>query len=221
MPGGKRSITALMILAVVALLSLTGADCAISINSGSSSSSGNKEDDATVKIGVAEGSLVDAPVEGVQYESGSLRGVTGPAGEFRYESGGLVRFYIGDIPLGRAVPGKALITPLDLVAGGNLDSVAVINIGRLLQSLDEVAGDDRISIPARVRDRALTSNAALTGIIEYLDYADETRFVNAASQLLAVLTDGYPHTVVLVDAAEAQSHMRNAFTRAGVPLNNR
>jgi hypothetical protein len=209
---------ALMILAVVALLSLTGADCAISINSGSSSD--DKKDEATVKIGIAEGSLVDAPVEGVQYESGSLRGVTGPGGEFRYESGGLVRFYIGDIPLGRAVPGKALITPLDLVAGGTLDSVPVINIGRLLQSLDAVAGDDRISIPARVRDRALVSNAALTGIIEHLDFADETRFVNAASQLLAVLTDGYPHTVVLVDAAEAHSHMRDALTRAGVPLNN-
>ena len=218
MPDSKRSITGLTILAVVALLSLTGADCAISINSGSSSDDKEDKDDATVKIGIAEGSLLDAPVEGVQYESGSLRGVTGPAGEFRYESGGLVRFYIGDIPLGRAVPGKALITPLDLVAGGTLDSVPVINIGRLLQSLDAVAGDDRISIPARVRDRALVSNAALTGVIEHLDYADETRFVNAASQLLAVLTDGYPHTVVLVDAAEAHSHMRDALTRAGVPL---
>lgn len=219
MPDRKRSKAVLMILAVVALLSLTGADCAISVKSGSSS--GDKDDDATVKIGIADGSLVDAPVEGVQYASGSLRGVTGPAGEFRYENGGLVRFYIGDIPLGQAVPGKAVITPLDLVAGGTLDSMAVINIGRLLQSLDAVVGDERITIPAPVRDRALASNPALAGTIEYLDYADETRFVNAASQLLAVLTDGYPHTVVLVDAAAAHAHMLDAFARAGVPVDNR
>lgn len=218
MPDRKRSKAVLMILAVVALLSLTGADCAISVKSGSSS--GDKDDDATVKIGIADGSLVDAPVEGVQYESGSLRGVTGPAGEFRYERGGLVRFYIGDIPLGQAVPGKALITPLDLVAGGTLDSMAVINIGRLLQSLDAVTGDERITIPAQVRDRAHVSNPALTGTIEYLDYADDARFVNAASQLLAVLTDGYPHTVVLVDAAAARLHMLDAFARAGVPVDN-
>jgi hypothetical protein len=219
MPDRKRSKAVLMILAVVALLSLTGADCAISVKSGGSS--GDKDDDATVKIGIADGSLVDAPVEGVQYASGSLRGVTGPAGEFRYENGGLVRFYIGDIPLGQAVPGKAVITPLDLVAGGTLDSMAVINIGRLLQSLDAVVGDERITIPAPVRDRALASNPALAGTIEYLDYADETRFVNAASQLLAVLTDGYPHTVVLVDAAAAHAHMLDAFARAGVPVGNR
>lgn len=198
------------------MLSLTGAECAFSFNSGSSSS--DKDDDATVKIGIADGSLVDAPVEGVQYESGSVSGVTGPAGEFRYEVGGMVRFYIGDIPLGGAVPGKAMITPVDLVPDGTLDTPAVVNIGRLLQSLDAVADDERITIPAHVREHALTSNAALTGIIEYLDYADEPRFVNAATQLLAVLTDGYAHTAVLVDSDHAQSHMRAAFARTGVRL---
>ena len=132
-----------------------------------------------------------------------------------------MRFHIGDIPLGNAVPGKTLITPLDLVAGnGSLENTAVINLGRLLQSLDAVAGDDRITVPAQVRDRALASNPALTGVIEYLEYADETRFVNAASQLLAVLTEGYPHTVVLVDSATAQSHMRKSFARAGVQVDD-
>jgi hypothetical protein len=75
MPVGKRSIAVLIMLAVVALLSLTGADCAISINTGSSSDD-DKDKDATVVIGIADGLLVDAPVEGVQYESGSLRGVS-------------------------------------------------------------------------------------------------------------------------------------------------
>ena len=77
-------------------------------------------------------------------------------------------------------------------------------------------GDDRITIPAVVRDRALATNPALTGVIEHLDYADETRFVNAASQLLAVLSEGYPHTVMLVDAATALAHMRESLARAGL-----
>ena len=221
MPDRKQSVIVLVVLALVALLSLTGGDCAISVQSGSSSSDKDDKEDPTLIIGVGNGQLVDAPVEGVQYESGTLRGITGPDGEFRYETGGLVRFHIGDIPLGNAVPGKTLITPLDLVAGnGSLENTAVINLGRLLQSLDAVAGDDRITVPAQVRERALASNPALTGVIEYLEYADETRFVNAASQLLAVLTEGYPHTVVLVDSATAQSHMRKSFARAGVQVDD-
>ena len=68
------------------------------------------------------------------YRSGSLSGLSGPEGEFEYEQGGTVQFFIGDITLGQAVPGKALITPLDLVPGGSLDTPAVINIARLLQS---------------------------------------------------------------------------------------
>mgnify|MGYP001825353489 CR=1 FL=1 len=212
---GKQDGHLLAILAAVAMLSLTGADCAISINTGSSSSD-KEEDEPTVVLGIVDGQLVDAPVEGVQYESGALRGITGPAGEFRYEHGGLVRFHIGDIPLGGAVPGKALMTPQDLLGSASLDSTPVINLGRLLQSLDAVAGDERITIPAQVRERALTSNPGLAGVIEYLDYADETRFVNAASQLLAVLSEGYPHTVMLVDAATALAHMRESLARAGL-----
>jgi hypothetical protein len=216
MPGRQHG-RLLVILAAIALLSLTGADCAISINTGSSSSSSDKEkDEPTVVLGIVDGQLVDAPVEGVQYESGALRGITGPAGEFRYERGGLVRFHIGDIPLGRPVPGKALMTPQDLVGGASLDSTPVINLGRLLQSLDAVAGDERITIPAQVRERALASNPGLAGVIEYLDYADETRFVNSASQLLAVLSEGYPHTLVLVDAVTALAHMRESLVRAGL-----
>ena len=123
--------------------------------------------------------------------------------------------------IARAAEQNPTDTYVDLVAGEGLDSPAVINLGRLLQSLDAVPGDDRITIPAVVRDRALATNPALTGVIEHLDYADETRFVNAASQLLAVLTDGYPHTVVLVDASQARLHLERALSRAGVPVGNR
>lgn len=218
MPERKPFAVVLVLLALVAMLSLTGADCSFSAQSGSSSDR-DKDEDPTALIGIGKGNLVDAPVEGVQYESGDLYGITGPDGGFRYETGGMVRFYIGDIPLGRAVPGKALITPLDLVTDdGGLEDTAVINLGRLLQSLDAVAGDERITVPEQVRERARMSNPALTGVIEYLDYADEARFVNAATQLLSVLTEGYPRTVMLVDPATAQSHMRRSLARAGLPV---
>ena len=208
--------TVLAILALVAALSLTGADCAISINTGSSSRDDEDDRDPTLVIGVGEGVLVDAPVEGVQYESGSLHGITGPDGGFRYEAGGEVRFHIGDIALGGPVPGKALVTPLDLVPGGRLDSPAVTNIARLLQSLDAIPGDGRITVPARVRERARRDNHALSASLEHLDFTDDTFFVNSAAHLLAVLTHDYPHTAVLVDAAQARRHMREVLRQRGV-----
>jgi hypothetical protein len=178
-------------------------------------SSGDDDDDeetgnATVVV-VASGTLVDAPVEGVRYESGALAGITGSNGEFRYEVGNTVRFSIGDIALGQPVTGKAVITPLDLVENGTSDTPAVINIARLLQSLDSQPGDGIITIPAEVRAAAVRSNPAVAAAIEFMDFSDEPAFINAASQLVAVLAGDYPFTAVLVDADQARAHLERSL----------
>ena len=126
-------------------------------------------------VAVDNGQLIDAPVQGVRYESGSVSGITGDFGEFQYETGGTIRFFIGDIALGEAVRGKAVITPLDLVADGTIDTPAVINIARLLQSLDSIPGDERITIPAVLHAEAVRSNGNVSAAIQDLDYADEIR----------------------------------------------
>jgi hypothetical protein len=55
------------------------------------------------------------------------------------------------------------------------------------------------------REAADESNASVSAAIEFLDFADEARFVNAASQLVATLTEHYPFTATLVDAQDVQS----------------
>jgi hypothetical protein len=109
-----------------------------------------------------------------------------------------------------------VITPLDLVPDGNIDSPAVINIARLLQSLDSTPGDELITIPAVLRAEALRSNGAVAASIQYLDFADETAFVNAATQLISTLTAYYPFTAVLVDRQSAQEHLARALGEAGI-----
>ena len=204
----------MLLLVFLAIPLLGGSQCSFFYSSG-----GNDKDeqqaDAGLVIIVGDGALVDAPVAGVRYESGSLAGITGGSGEFRYEVGNTVRFSIGDIALGQPVMGKAVITPLDLVANGAADTPAVINIARLLQSLDSKPGDEVITIPPEVRAAAIRSNAALSSAIEYLDFSDEPAFVNAASQLVAVLTRGYPFTAVLVDADQARTHMDRSLRMLG------
>ena len=202
----------MLILALVAMPLFGGSQCSFSFNSGDDSSDEAEEkDNAGLVVIVGDGTLVDAPVEGVGYESGALSGVTGSNGEVRYEVGNTVRFSIGDIALGRPVTGKAVITPLDLVENGTSDTPAVINIARLLQSLDSRPGDGFITIPPEVRAAAVRSNQAVSTAIEFMDFSDEPAFINAATQLVAVLAGDYPFTAVLVDADQARAHLERSL----------
>ena len=198
----------MLVVALLAMPLFGGSQCSFYASSGGDSRDSDKKDEnAGLTIVVDDGRLIDAPVEGVSYQSGSLAGITGSSGEFQYEVGSTIRFFIGDIDLGRAVTGKSVITPLDLVVDGATDTPAVINIARLLQSLDSDPYDGIITIPAAVRAAATRSNVALSSAIEFLDFSDTAAFVNAASQLVAVLTRDYPFTAVLVDADNARAHM--------------
>jgi hypothetical protein len=213
MGGRKLSI----VFALLAVFSLTGTECFFVARSGSSSSDGEEQDSGLVVV-IRDGRLVDAPVEGVEFRSGSLAGITGANGEFQYLAGEPVAFFIGDIALGVAVEGKPVITPLDLVPQGTLDTPAVINIARLLQSLDALPGDTRITIPAALREAAVRTSAEVGSAIRFLDFSDDARFTNAAAQLVATLTAGYPFTGVLVDAQSARTHLRDSLPSAGISV---
>ena len=158
-----------------------------------------------------EGNFVGPPARGIAYESGSLSGLTGQNGEFRYEEGGTVRFFIGDIRLGGEVKGSDLLSPIDLVDNGSEDHPAVINIARLLQSLDATSGDSVITIPGSVVKEAVVTNEALFSSIQSLDFDDDQSFVNAASALVAVLARDYPFTATLVDAVTAREQMLDSI----------
>jgi hypothetical protein len=218
----KRSLLMVVVMAVPVL---TGSQCVFVATSGNNNSckptidkpcDSQNNTDPVVVVTVDNGQFIDAPVQGVRYESGSVSGVTGDLGEFQYETGGTVRFFIGDIALGEAVSGKAVITPIDLVPSGTIDTPAVVNIARLLQSLDSIPGDNRITIPAVLHADAVRSNVAVDTSIQYLDFADETSFVNAATQLISTLTASYPFTAVLVDRQSARKHLTRSLHAAGI-----
>ena len=198
----------ILLLTLMAIPLLAGSQCAFFFSSGGGSSDSDDDDDRSgLVVKVSDGQFIDAPVQGVGYTSGELSGVTGDNGEFQYEDGNTVQFFIGDINLGDAAIGKAVITPMDLVEDGAIDTTAVLNIARLLQSLDSDPDDEVITIPARVRAAAVKSNEGLSSAVEFLDFADEQAFANAASQLVAVLTHDYPFTAVLVEPEKARAHM--------------
>ena len=189
------------ILLLICIPLLAGSQCAFIFSSGDNSNDDDEKEDIIV---VASGNFGAVPVAGANYRSGSVSGVTGSSGEFEYEVDRQVQFFIGDIPLGRAVDPKAVITTLDLVDGGTVDSTEVINIERLLQSLDSEPGDNAITIPEKVRAKAVKTNEPVSSAIAYLDFSDDDAFANSASQLVAVLTEDYPFTGELVAAETAR-----------------
>lgn len=208
-----KIIRAIAVVAVVA--PLCGAQCRFVATSGGSHDDQDENRNSGLLIVIRDGRVTGASVEGLRFEAGSLRGFTGPNGEFQFEDGSSVAFFIGDIRLGSPVPGKSLVALSDLVPGGNADMPAVINLARLLQSLDADPGDDRITIPLRLHDLAVRSNAVLSAPIAFLDFGNEAVFANSASQLVATLTQDYSFTAVLIDAETARRNLRASLRLHG------
>jgi len=198
--------TAGVILTLLSLPLVVGSSCFFAFSSGGNSSDkpDKDKDDETIVV-VKTGSFGDPAADGITYESGSLKGVTGSGGAFQYEQGHAVQFSIGDIDLGAPVPGKAAISPQDLAAGEADATVATVNIRRLLQSLDDDPGDAVVTIPSTVRSKAVRGNATVASAIEFLDFSDEAAFINSASQLVAALTADYPYTATLLDGDSVQA----------------
>jgi hypothetical protein len=199
----------LLIITLLGLPFVVGSSCAFFFSTGGSDGKVIVEDDdddddddeeEITPSSAQTGTFGSPATAGVEYASGSLAGVTDANGQFQYIEGETVQFSIGDIALGAPVKGKPSVSPGDLAAQSSAGAAAAINIARLLHSLDADTGDQLITIPADVRSAAVRANAPVAAAIEFLDFADESAFNNAASQLLAVLTDDYPHTAALVDA---------------------
>jgi hypothetical protein len=103
---------------------------------------------------VLTGIFVDAPVAGLTFTSGAQpAGLTDASGTFRFEQGGTVQFQVGNVVLGRA-PGKALMTPLDLVkavdATATVADPRVTQITQFLMTVNSSATATQMTIPGAV-----------------------------------------------------------------------
>jgi hypothetical protein len=170
----------------VVLLMLSGC-------SGGGSSSGTTTA-STTNVGL----FLDAPVRGLTYSSKSHNGSTDSNGYFYYHSGEEVTFKVGKITLGKhsITTSNSLVTPIDVVSGGNIDDVRVVEILRILQTLDE-DGDatNGISIPSVV---STSSEIDLSQSHTPLSDSEMAALINKS-------------TTELVSASTAQSHFNDTL----------
>lgn len=81
------------------------------------------------------GHFVDANVSGLAYLTPTQSGITGEQGQFWWLPGERIDFWVGRLPLGSALADRA-VSPVDLFPGADLEDDRVLNVARLLQSLD-------------------------------------------------------------------------------------
>lgn len=147
--------------------------------------------DPTTKTGV----FVDSAVANINYKTATLSGKTDANGGFSYVEGETVTFSIGDADLPSAYA-KQTMSPLDLVGTTDFDNQAVINIARLLQSIDM---DGNPSNGISIGDAA---HASATGLI--LDFASPTFDADIAN----LVANSGSVTTELVDVQGAIDHLR-------------
>lgn len=159
-----------VLMAGLALVGLTGCF------SGSSSSSSDRD---------LQGRFVDSPVAGLTYTLGSEQKQTGQDGRFSYRSGDMLSFSVGGLTLGSAA-GADVLTPVDLVEDGSMQTPAVINISRFLQSLDQDGNlHNGIQISAEI-DQALADYLAANAV-SGVDFSDTAAFEGVMDGVLTEL----------------------------------
>ncbi|MCO8081849.1 hypothetical protein [Acinetobacter lwoffii] len=154
----------------------------------------NSSTPPTSNIGTQTGVLTDAVIAGVRYVTSSgATGFTNDDGEFNFNEGETVKFYIGDVQLGNEIEAKERVTPLDLAETEN----ARLNLLVFLQSLDGDDNDDKLKISTATTDAL--KNQSINFDQPYNDFKNE-----------AIVKTVIPEEK-LVNEEDAKAHFQATF----------
>ncbi len=156
--------------------------------------------------GLLQGVFLDSAVEGISYTGGGASGTTNSSGIFNYTAGSKVTFSIGGITLGTAT-GKATVTPIDVAGATDESDQRVINMIRLLQTLDDDGNPDN-----GIKITSTTRNAAKN--ITSVDFNQSpSGFTGSTATDVATLTaTTSAGTSTLVSTTEALTHFQSTLT---------
>lgn len=172
---------------------------------GGGGSSNDSDDHVTKKTGV----FLDSQVINIGYKTETLSGITNQLGEYEYLSGERVTFFIGDLEF-PSVKATEVITPLNIVGTQDTSAPTVVNIIRLLQTLDQ---DGNAENGITIADIASSIATQVNFDLNVSDFESST----AVSTL--ILNAGQDQTVSeLVTEVEAISHFETSLS--GTPLSS-
>ena len=170
---------------------------------GGSSSGNDKNADPVANTGV----FLDSPVINIGYRTETLEGITNSKGEYQYLAGETVTFFIGDL-IFPAVKATGTVTPLDLADTKDINDSDVVNMIRLLQTLDQDANPDN----------GITITEAAKSAATQVDFGlSESEFENAAA-VTSLITNGGQDSqpTTLVETSAAIEHFNQSLINEGV-----
>lgn len=174
---------------------------------GSSSNSGVPVDTSPTPVPEAQtGVFSDSAVGGVAYSTspGGRTGTTNENGEYDYIEGDSVTFSIGGTSF-PPVTAKGTVTPLDMGGeGADLDNATVVNILRLLQTLD-ADGDPENGITVTPEVATALNDVSINVS------SSTTDFDTAATSAMSALAGTSLAGVTLVSEANAKSHFEGSL----------
>lgn len=150
-----------------------------------------------------EGVFLDSAVQGLSYKANTTEGVTAADGTFTADRGRLIEFYIGDLKL-PSVLAKQTITPLDIFNTSNIDDPRVVNLSRLLQSLDKDGNPDNGIVIDPVAALSATP----------VDFASAT----FDAQVANLVANSGSVTVELIDGPSALEHLQATLNSNSVTV---
>jgi hypothetical protein len=175
--------------------------CAGLVACGGGSSSSSNNDSTNTQTGV----FLDSSVVNIGYRTETLEGVTNSLGEYDYVEGETVTFFIGDLEL-PPVTAAGTVTPLDLAGSDDTSNSTVVNIIRLLQTLDEDGNPDNgITITE-------TAKSAATQVDFELSITD----FESSSAVTNLVANSGSSSTVLVPQSEATAHFEDTLVDEGV-----
>lgn len=155
---------------------------------------GNGSGTNTTAPAPLSGVFVDSAVSGFRYATTTYDSSTDQDGTFMYAAGESVTFSIGDIDF-PAVAAASLLSPFDLAGTADTSDTALVNMARLLQTLD-IDGD--VDNGITIGEDAHTFATGMT-----LDFASATFDADVAN---LIANSGTVNTM-LVDANIAIAHL--------------
>ncbi len=168
---------------------------------GGSSSNNNSPDEPNIQTGV----FLDSPVVNIGYRTETLEGVTNSLGEYEYIEGENVTFFIGELEL-PAANAAGTVTPLDIAGSYDTTNSTVVNILRLLQTLDEDGNPDN---GITITDTAKVSATQV-------DFSLSESAFETSSAVVNLVANSGSSNATLISSDDAISHFEEQLEESDI-----
>jgi len=174
---------------------------------------------------IMKGQFIDTYVQGLEYKTSTQNGITDSNGYFNYKMGEIVEFSIGNTKIGTCTA-KQVVTPIDIVGAADINDIRVLNICRLLQSLDidgnldngiqlnEIIVDEtKIQIDFSMSETDFENNSEVNELFSTLNLMQV--FTDSKTRILCSTEEAKNH---FVKSLESVSNYPYSLIKTGLPM---